>query len=274
MVCSLQSGHTYRSLLPIAKWHPDGTLVKTPYAPEVYIVEDRTLRHIADEATFHANNWNFADVALISPEERECYDYGPAVTRKSNPRAWYRNGELWLVVGEPSAGDRYRIRVPQDVWREVLATWGIPALAERSDHVVPPGDSLSAYPIRQGFAEFREGSLVKEYGISTVYAIEHKTAIPIASWDAYLLLDFATRRIVEVPQGAVARTMTSVGNCGSGECITALTVTSCSDFEIAGGPADTGVIDTGTVDTGLPPDTEVDDTGEPVDTSEPDSCGD
>lgn len=269
MVCGLSGGHTYQSLLKIAKWHPDGTLVKTPYAPEVYIVEDRTLRHIEDEETFRANNWSFADVALISTEERECYDYGPAVTRHSNPRAWYRNGELWLVVGEPSAGDRYRTRIPREVWREVLATWGIPALAEPSDHTVPPGDSLSAYPVRQGFAKFREGSLVKEYGRSTVYAIEGATAIPIASWDAYLLLDFATRRIVEVPEGSVARVMPTVGNCENGECITTQTVTSCSDFEIAGGPVDTGFEDTSS-----PQDTAEVDTGAPVDTSEPDSCED
>lgn len=277
MVCALPGGHTYRSTLPIAKWHPDGTLVKTPSAPEVYIVEDRTLRHIADEATFHGNNWNFADVALISTEERECYDYGPAVTRLSNPRAWYRNGELWLVVGEPSAPDRYRVRVPNAVWREVLATWGITALAEPRAHVVPEGESLSAYPAREGYAKFREGSLVKEYGVSTVYAIEGATAVPIASWDAYLLLDFATRRIVEVPQGAVESVMPSVGDCALGECITTLTVTSCSDFEIAGGPTEEEEVeDTAPPeDTGTAPDTETDsDTEATSDTGNSDSCGD
>ena len=103
-----EDGHLYRSLLRTPLHHPDGTLVKTPDEPEVYLVEHGSLRWIVNEETFYGYGWNFEDVVLIADEEGNCYEQGSDINQLGlvDTGFGFREGSL---VREESKSDVYVI---------------------------------------------------------------------------------------------------------------------------------------------------------------------
>ena len=97
----------------------------------------------------------------------------------------------------------------------MLATWGIYFDQEvprslRDSHVY-----FQDWQVRNGFAKFRDGSLVKENGKSTIYVISDGAAVPIRDWNTYLLLGFENRNVLTVNPGILNVIHQSVGNCGT-----------------------------------------------------------
>lgn len=253
MTCSLTGGHVYQSTLPVNRWHPNGSLVKTPSDAQVYLLENGQLRYISDETAFWSRNYSFSDVALIDNDEEACYGLGSDISGNSEVQAVYQSGVVWLLQGASSAGDRQRLRVKSTGWQAVLKSWGVVA-STYDDLATKPNDgNLTDWP-DSGYALFRDGSLLSEVASSAVYVVSDGIAMPIQSWDTYLLMGFGSRAVSEVDNGTVASVMSRVGDCNTNTyCITPDDVVTCGgpsgqegtyDSGGEGGAPDTG-FDTG-----------------------------
>lgn len=274
MNCDLNWGTTYVSALPTPRWHPNGTLVKTPESPDVYLLDDGVAYPFFNEASFWSRNYSFADLAVITEDELDCYGSGALINGEDQIRAVYDGSTVWMLFGFESDAARYRKRVRNTGLVGVLDSWGI--------HVYDAGDLetdaqlggiLSRYPVQSGFMKFREGTLVRETGSSAVYVVAEGVAQPILTWDVYLMLDYLQRYIIKVDPGAIGVVQGSVGNCSTGvACVDFEDVFSCGGVPVDVPDPDTGIEDTGDpfVDTGDP---YVEDTGSPYieDTGEGDT---
>jgi hypothetical protein len=269
LACGIPGGHFYRSTLQVPAWHPSGSLVKAHDAEEVYVIGSGMKRHVANEAVFYGRNWSFLDLAVVTQEELACYPTASPLTELWSVALRYSGGTLWLLDGPAGNLSARRYRVRGSVWEGVARSWGFDPSGGLQAFTAQSGDlPLSMWP-QGGDAKYREGTLIKEQGLSDVYVIEDGTAKPIESWETFLLLDYWGRQIVEVPQGQVAQVQESVGDCASGAgCITKRRVLTCGgSIGVGGGDLDTGA------DTGLDSDSESEsdtssDTGED---DEPDS---
>lgn len=228
-VCGIKSegdpvdGHWYYSGLPVATWHPNGTLVKIPASTSVYLIENGLARWIRTQEIFWSLGYDFADVTTISDEELACLGNGEEIATAGMVGAVYDEfGFLWLVVGASSDSDRYRQMVDSEAEEEVLASWGINAVATSESL------GFEDWPERSGYAKFRDGSLLKEESRSDVYVVSDGVAVPVVDWNTYLLLGFFDREIITVPGGTIEGIQEQIGSCEAGIwCLTPEAVTSC-----------------------------------------------
>jgi hypothetical protein len=240
-VCGLVSegdpvqGHFYESALPVPMWHPNGTLVKTPGNARVYMLEDGETRWIQDESVFWSLNYDFDELTLISDEELDCYGQTASFDSETLINAVEdTSGQRWLVVGHDGDSNQYRQRVNETGWQEVLASWGLGSSS------LSVSSSVSGSVV-DGYAGLRNGTLVTEVSSSDVYAISGTDALPIYSWDVYLMMGFAQRTVMTVEDGLV-RQLHSVGSCSADVgCIDQDAVTTC------GGGLDLGTGNSGGV---------------------------
>ncbi len=69
-----------------ATWHPNGTLIRAAGDDKVYYLKrDGTTgklkrRHIVSETVFTNSGYNWNEVVVVSPQERDCFDEGAKVT--------------------------------------------------------------------------------------------------------------------------------------------------------------------------------------------------
>jgi hypothetical protein len=271
--CGETSGHIYESALSVPAWHPDGTLVKVPNHPNVYLVDGGTARWIENETVFWSHEYDFADVTLISNEELECLGEGAPIDAEGEVDAGYmaETGEMWLVVRLNGGEESFRQRVGNAAWEKVFASWGLAYDSDNPPEVYTVDDAFFAdVPERSGTAPFRDGSILKESSRSDVYVVSDGVALPVKDWNTYLLLGFGSRDILTVQDGDVSLVMDRVGDCASGVwCLDSEAVTSCGGgLELGSGESGgTDEVDTGAVnsqeDTNEPEDTE----DEPLDTA-------
>ncbi len=235
-VCGLTSmgdeknGDWYRSGLPVTRWHPNGTLVKAADSVEVYRLDDGQRRWIQDEDVFWSYGYDFDNVVTVASEELDCYEQGSDIAQDGMVDAVYdEDGRLWLIVAPKERSDRYRIEVRDTAWDAVLASWGLSYSQDEPPLMVSDEDEYMAdWPEADGYAAFRDGSLVKEESSSDVYVISDGVAVPVKDWDTYLLLGFHDREILTVPDGAVEDVQELVGSCGAGLwCLDATAITTC-----------------------------------------------
>jgi len=223
-------GKYYQSALPVAFGHPNGTIVKTAQDAKVYLIEDGELRWFKNEEVFWSHGYDFSNLVMISDEELECYQIGIPFSEKGLVAA-FRDpiGTLWLVVGVPNQWNRYRIKVNDVGWEAVLRSWGLSYTAINPPPKVAWWDSyLSQWGEKSGKAQFRNGTLLKEYSKSDVYVAAQNAAMPIKDWETYLLMGFGQRPIIEVEDNVVKSVQPFVGGCVSGMyCISSEVVETC-----------------------------------------------
>lgn len=269
LVCGLTSGRVYTSELLTPKWHPNGTLVKTPQSSDVYVLEQGTAYPFLNEQSFWSRNYSFADLSFVSQDELACYNSGSWLTSTEQIRAVFDGTRVWMLFGADNDPVRYRKQVLTDGYMGVLESWGILVWSTNELPTdVQLGGVLARYPQTSGHVLFRDGSLLKESGRSDVYVVSDGIAMPIESWDTMLILDFATRDIVEVDPGVVARVQGRVGNCVTDNaCVSFNDVFTCGGEEETPPlePEDTGTNDTNSQDTdsgdtGLPWESDTGDT--------------
>ncbi len=253
MYCELTTGDIYQSLNQVNRWHPDGSLVKTPSNAQVYLVDGGQLRYVQDEDAFWSRNYSFQDVALIDQGEQDCYGWGEDIGGAYEVQAVYQSGTVWLLLDTQGGTERQRLRVKSTGWQAVLKSWGVVASTYDDLATKPMDGDLTDWP-DNGYALFRDGSLISETDSSTVYVIADGVAEPIQSWDTYLLMGFGSREVSEVDPGTVTSVMSRVGDCGTNTyCITS------ADAQTCGGPStEEGTYDeggTGGVDSGVNLDT-------------------
>jgi hypothetical protein len=253
MTCDLSAGHYYSSLNSVNRWHPNGSLIKTPADAQVYLLEDGLTRYISGESAFWSRNYSFSEVALVDDDELACYGWGLDVAGSSEVQAVYQSGVVWLLIGQASDGTRQRWHVRSTGWQAVLKSWGITASTYNDLATKPSSGNVTSWP-DSGYALFRDGSLVSEVSSSAVYFMSDGIAMPVESWDTFLLMGFGGRAVSEVDNGTVAAVMTRVGDCGTNTyCISHDDVATCGGssggegtYDGEGGVPDSG-LDTGYV---------------------------
>lgn len=234
LTCSLESGHTYASLLPTPKWHPTGSLLKTPDSSTVYVLDGFTLRPFLTEGAFTSRNYNWDDIVLVGDDELECFSPGDYVQGEGMVSAVYDNVArtgAWLLVGAATDPDRYRLQILSSAADAVLATWGI-SMTSLNSLPTPSsiGVSLDDYPRPSlvDHATFRDGSLVSTNEASDVYVMVGGAALPIIDWDTYLLMGYGNRTVVEIADRDFDVLVDIVGNCETDSyCIANNDITIC-----------------------------------------------
>lgn len=234
LTCGISTGHTYQSLLPTPKWHPSGSLLKTPDASTVFLLDGFTLRPFLTEGAFTSRNYQWDDVVLVAPDELSCYGMGEYLHGDSMVTAVYDTAAGtggWLLVGAPTDADRYRVQLTSTGLSAVLATWGLSATSLSAlPTPASVGVALDDYPRPSvvDVATFRDGSLVSTYEASDVYVMVGGAALPIIDWDTYLLLGYEHRTIIELADRDFDALVTIVGNCETDSyCIANNDVTTC-----------------------------------------------
>jgi murein DD-endopeptidase MepM/ murein hydrolase activator NlpD len=252
LVCGLESmgdpkdGHWYDSDLPVALWHPDGTLIMSPKSPEVFVIENGERRWIVNEEVFWSLGYDFRNVVNVSDEELNCFGRGNDLNEYATVDAFVDEfGLYWLAVSDGTTN--YRQQVSSLAWDKVMASWG---LNYNTTNPPPSTNTYNAWPERAGYVAFRDGSLLKEESRSDVYAVTDGVAAPIFNWSVYLLAGYFGHDIITIPDGALRSIQGRVGDCEAGlYCITSQTLSTCGGgFDIAdlgdwGGPNDTGEAD-------------------------------
>lgn len=234
-ICGIRSegdpsdGHFYESGLAVSLWHPDGALVKTPDNARVYLLEGGDLRWIENEDAFWSRNWSFDEVVRISDEELDCYGEGSDIAGTGFVDAIFdTEEELWLLVGMSDDSNRYRAPVRGTGWEAVMSSWGL--AYNQSNWPDTHGDQsgyLTNWPPVEEYVGLRDGTLVKEEDASDVYAIANGYALPIETWNVYLLMNLFHRSILVVEDGVVGE-LHQVGSCATGQmCLDAVAVTTC-----------------------------------------------
>lgn len=228
LVCGASLGHWYASQLPGALWHPNGTLVKTVQDTKVFVLHNNMLQWVVNEQVFWSQKYDFADVVLISSQEQDCFLRGQDITEQGFIEAAFDEQQhLWLFVENQT--EKYRVEVGDFAWQEVLASWGLMYSQNQMPVSVQEHDlSLSAWPVQQGFASFRNGTVLKEASHSDVFVVSDGIALPVKDWSSYLLLGFFEREVLVVPDGAVASVQGYVGDCSTNLlCVDLTSVQTC-----------------------------------------------
>ncbi len=131
LVCGIKTagdktdGVFYTSVLPVPLWHPEGTLIKSPVSPKVYLVQKgETLSWIVDEKAFLSRGYDFKHVVLVSKEEISCYASGANTSGTGTPppgNATFHEGKL---LKETSHSDVYvmtgGVAAPIESWHTFL----------------------------------------------------------------------------------------------------------------------------------------------------------
>lgn len=231
MACDLPGGQVYESALQTPLWHPSGSLIKTPDNDTIYLVDGPNLTPFGTSDAFATRNYSYADVALVSPNELNCYGLNAAISSNTEIQAMYGafpNQAVWLLVGSRQDPERYRLLVPGDGWQAVLKSWGIQAATYDDLYQdVESGGVVPTYPYAGG-ANFRDGSLVSAIENSAVYVMTDGVAMPIVNWDAFLLMGWEDRTVIELAEQDLDAVVTQQGDCGSGNfCLTPEDIRSC-----------------------------------------------
>lgn len=238
-----QDGDTYESDLATNLWHPDGTLVKTPDNARVYVLEGGETRWIENEETFWGLKYDFNDVTLVSQSELDCYGEGADIAGETLVDAAFdTQEELWLIVGDSGDPDRYRARVRGTGWEDVMASWGLDY--DQSNWPDTYGDTssyMANWPPSSEYVGMRDGTIVKESDASDVFIISGGFALPVKTWDVYLLMNHYSRDILTVDDGIVGE-LHLVGSCASDQmCLDTEAVTTCGGgLELSDSPGEGG----------------------------------
>jgi len=227
-VCDLYSGHYYESHLTVNTWHPDGTLLIYPSSGEVFVVDRGQLHWIENEEVFWSYGFDFADAVAISERELWCWEEsGQSISEPTEYRSVEdEDGVTWLVYELADNPGRYRQVVPDEVYPEILNSWGVSITTTYAHE--DGAAMLSDYPVATGWARLRDGTLVQEIGSSTIYVVHEGYALPIKDWETYLMLGFGDRFVFEVPSGTLGYAVSEIGSCDANVgCIGIETVTGC-----------------------------------------------
>ena len=285
-VCDLYSGHFYDSGLGVANWHPDGTLMKYPSGSEVFVVDASKLNWIEDEEVFASFGFDFAEIVVMP--EREYYECFGEAENLINWTTLYRglideDGVTWIAYEPPDDPGRFRVPIAvfedADAVEAVLDSWGIPGAYGMYQQ---ESAELLEYPIGNGYALLRDGTLVTEQGDSSVYVVHEGLALPIDSWDTLVLMGMIEKRVHAVPEGTLEQMVLDVGSCSAGiGCITREVVTGCGaglDLSLLDTDPDWGGIgdddDTSDDDTGDDDDSDPGDDDDTSDDDDDDTAGD
>ncbi|HBR80777.1 TPA: hypothetical protein DEA21_04025, partial [Candidatus Uhrbacteria bacterium] len=220
VVCGMRSvgdeidGHWYASGLPVAKWHPNGSLIMSPKNPEIFLLEDGQRRWIRNEAIFWSLGYDFGNVVPVSEAELASYERGEDFEDEGMIDAFTDEfGLIWLVVDSGRETERYRQQVFGPAWSYVLASWGLDYSVSNPP---PANSSYVSWPERSGSVLFHDGTLLREETRSDVYVITDEVAAPVIDWNTYLLAGYFGHDLLLVPDGAVRSVQGNVGDCTVG----------------------------------------------------------
>ncbi|MFC1788276.1 putative metal-binding motif-containing protein, partial [Patescibacteria group bacterium] len=119
----------------------------------------------------------------------------------------------WLLVGPMERPDRYRQRVRFDGWVQVLSSWGLFYSPTNPPGSLADDGVLSDYPIKNSWAKFRDGTLVKQVNDATVFVISDQVAMPVENWSTFLFFGYSAETIITVDNQFVSLIQERVGSC-------------------------------------------------------------
>lgn len=114
----------------VATWHPIGGLVRGSDDYKVYYLEGGKKRWVINDSVFYANGFDWGKVIIVSPQERDCYDIGVAITGAINTQLLpgFPEGTLVRVSGKDpvyvvSEGKFHHVQVTAEEFISVGYSW-------------------------------------------------------------------------------------------------------------------------------------------------------
>lgn len=217
LVCNSGPNANYMAATPPIRSHPDGTLIKSIDSVDVFLVNDGRRHRFRQEQDFWSHNFDFQDLVIVAPDELDCYPVGHEMSTTAIRAAY--DGRLWLLIGEQGSGNSTRHRVPDQAWREILLSWGIhlDSPSSASEHA----SIIDSYPDSGYYANFRDGTLVKEVSRSDVYLVSNGVGQSIFNWDVLRRFGLAKKNIITVDDGVLGSVLLATGNCQTSNfCLT------------------------------------------------------
>jgi hypothetical protein len=230
LTCGLTTGHVYESRLKTPKWHPPGSLIKDSDMGEIYLTRGGgVLQKFKDTAAFSSRNYEPEDVALVSSDEMRCYpSRGAAIEGVAVVRGVRDSkGQAWILNGIGTDSGRERFKVAAVGYAGVMQSYGLHS--ETSADLSLESDAVLAHYKDAGTATYRDGTLLSPSDASVVYVMVQGVATPIESWEAFLLMGWHSRSVMELPASEIQSVVTVTGDCVSDNyCLKKSDVTSCS----------------------------------------------
>lgn len=235
LVCSQVSDESdaqiFDSGQSIVMKHPDGTLVKTPDINKIYLLANGKRKEIVNQQILESYGYFLDDVVTISNAEMDCVPEDQPIDKPGYVEAMMDpEDNIWLVVGNKTDWNRYRIRVQETAWEGVVDSWGLPFYVEWNPppYAEETDCQFTDWPIKKGFARFRRGTLVKETSSPKLYVITNDVAMEIQDLETFLLLGYSPNNIVVIEDGALKTIQKTVGDCEVGNhCLLQSSLTSC-----------------------------------------------
>lgn len=205
-------GRIYESSLPLVKSVADGGLAKSPYSPDVYLVEKGVKRLYEDEQTFWNDHRSFAEVVTVGPETLACYPDGTGMPAEETASIVSKDGNHWLLLDNPGTPGKQRVLIEHQYLDFVLTSWGMTA----EDVVETDSAKLSKYQWVANVPIWREGTVLKEQNRSDIFVTVEGIAFPVLNWDVFARLGLGSRPLITLPAGMLAETVQDTGNCAAG----------------------------------------------------------
>lgn len=195
--------------LPLAKWHPDGSLIKEENNPDVYLVESQRGRLILNNDSFRDHRFDERQIVTVSAAEFDFYTSSPgpdypmqnlAVLRKEQG-----DPDIWIQPDPPSR------RIYHMQSEEAYDSWGYSRLDANNDHIwdeVFEVPNLDAYTKENEVYTLRDGTIVREsHRPDDLYVISNKVARAIENDDVYLALynDYNFDLVMTVDPGRLSQ---------------------------------------------------------------------
>jgi len=219
----------FTSGLAIVQSHPDGTIAKTPDSPDVYLMTDQKRQRFANKVIMESHGYVAQNIVTISNMEMDGWSEDKPIDLPGFQEAVTDDDGIWLIRGQPTDWNRYRIRVHPNGWEAVLKSWGLPFYNTSNP---PPCESkslvtLANWPIKKGFARFRRGTLVKEPSSVYPYVVSDEAILQFDSWDTFFLMGYVPSQIIEVQDGTLGFIHKTIGDCEKQKgCVTTSSVAS------------------------------------------------
>ncbi|MBU1939122.1 hypothetical protein KKA04_05335, partial [Patescibacteria group bacterium] len=187
-------GTIYQALfdtIPKVRWHPDGTLIKSPVSCKAYVLENGKKRHIPDPSTFTAWRYDWGKVITVSTEELNGYPTGIDISPPPSGYPCIRQvGTRVFLIKD---GKKHHILSPR-----VFDSWGYEWSENKvvGSIVEPSGEPVV----------YREGTLIHGVPSGKVYVVSNETLWHIQDIETFKLLGYNTKNMIDVSDSVLTNT--------------------------------------------------------------------
>ncbi|MCK5475866.1 MAG: N-acetylmuramoyl-L-alanine amidase [Candidatus Pacebacteria bacterium] len=170
--------------------YPDGFLIRSKDAPEIYFLESGKRRKITSIALFENLGYKWNNVVLINPDEIKDYPIGKDMT--------YPDGTLVKRDGFPII-----FRIENGKRKEFTSITLFEAINSKwSDIISLSKDEFLSYQL-DGFVKYQENTLLREINTEKVYVVKDGSLQEIRSVEEFTSANYRWSDIIDISKSEI-----------------------------------------------------------------------